>query len=418
MRPIPQYFWPASRCGRLLVLFCAGSILLALTVAFVDHPLAYLLRVKAVSLFSGEPDVALDFEREPAARPVLASGTAKTPMIVMDPCVISDAEGFHLFFTSFFCHTPEGLSPFWKAEFGEQFDIQKLTTGIAYAFSADRGMNWRVRPSPLLLPVGDSWDNFRVETASAVVKGGVLHLFYCADGKQRPARYQIGEASLALGGETLREALLVHGRTPSRGRATPVLAGITDRSSFRNNVQEPSALYFEGRFELYFVGLQFSEPGEAVDHPGQTLRRVGLGRALLDDSLKLIEVSDKPLTDLANIIEVKRTDDRLVLFTTLAGEGKAHRRERIGYQTSRDGRSWSRPKEVVSSRPMGFDSWGCMAPTIVQEADRWVLFYTALENSRERPKERWGIPLGRDGWLFGTLGRAESIAPEGAANPR
>jgi len=330
---------------------------------------------------------------------------------VMDPCVISDAEGFHLFFTSFFCDTPDGLSPFWKAEFGEQFDTQKLTTGIAYAFSVDRGKNWKVRPSPLLLPVADGWDDFRVETASAVVEDGVLHLFYCADRKQRPARYQVGEASLALEGETLRETLLVQGRTPSRGRATPVLAGITDRSSFRNNVQEPSALYFRGRFELYFVGLQLSEPGEAFDHPGQTLRRFGLGRALLDDSLNLIEVSDKPLIDMANIIEVKRTDDRLVLFTTLAGEGEAHRRERIGYQTSRDGRSWSRPKEVVSSRPMGFDSWGCMSPTVVQEADRWVLFYTALENSRERPNGRWGMPLGHDGWLFGTLGRAESIAP-------
>ncbi|MHB9080780.1 MAG: hypothetical protein ACYC3X_25165 [Pirellulaceae bacterium] len=74
-------------------------------------------------------------------RPVLTSGTADTPMIVMDPCVISDADGFHLFFSSFFCDTPNGLSPFWKAEFGEQFDTQKLTTGIAYAFSSDRGKN-------------------------------------------------------------------------------------------------------------------------------------------------------------------------------------------------------------------------------------------------------------------------------------
>jgi len=132
---------------------------------------------------------------------------------------------------------------------------------------------------------------------------------------------------------------------------------------------------------------------------------------VMDDSLNLIEISDKPLTDLANIIEVQRNGDRLVLFSTLPGEGEAHRRERIGYQTSRDGRSWSRPKAVVSSLPAGFDSWGCMSPTVVQEADRWVLFYTALDHSRERPGERWGMPMGRDGWLFGTLGRAESIAP-------
>ena len=162
-----------------MVLFCALLMLLALTVAFVDHPVAYVLRVRAVSWFSALPDVALDFERERSDRPVLESGTADTPMIVMDPCVISDAEGFHLFFSSFFCDTPQGPSPFWKAEFGEQFDTRKLTTGIAYAFSANRGKNWTVRPSPLLLPVADGWDDFRVETASAVVEDGVLHLFYC-----------------------------------------------------------------------------------------------------------------------------------------------------------------------------------------------------------------------------------------------
>jgi predicted GH43/DUF377 family glycosyl hydrolase len=385
--------------------------MLALTVAFLDHPLAYVLRVKAAWLFSADPDVALTFVREPSDRPVLTSGTVDTPMIVMDPCVIADADGFHLFFSSFFCDALDGLSPFWRVEFGAQFDAQKLTTGIAYAFSADRGMSWEVRPTPLLLPVADGWDDFRVETPSAVVVDDILHLFYCADQKHRPARYQIGEASLALNGETLREALYVHEKTPSRGRTTPVVAGITDKSSFRNNVQEPSVLYFDGRFELYFVGLQFSEPNETVDHPGQLMRRVGLGRAVLDRSLNLIEVSDKPLIDLANIIEVKRTDDRLFLFTTMAGEGSAHRRERIGYHTSRNGRTWSRVREVVSSLPSGFDSWGCMSPTVVHEADRWVLFYTALENLDTRPDERWGLPLGNDGWLFGTLGRAESSGP-------
>src|SRR5271166_1096083 len=108
MRLISRFLWPASRRGRLLLGFCAGSVLLALTVAFVDHPVAYLVRVKAVSLLAGEPDVALAFKREPADRTVLTSGTPETPMIVMDPCVIADAEGFHLFFTSFFCDTRAG----------------------------------------------------------------------------------------------------------------------------------------------------------------------------------------------------------------------------------------------------------------------------------------------------------------------
>ncbi|MGQ0636577.1 MAG: hypothetical protein ACT4QC_18340 [Planctomycetaceae bacterium] len=412
MRHFPNLFSSGFRYKRRL-LVCAGLTGFALIVAVVDHPWLFVLRAKAASFVADDPDVALDFKRDPADRPVLSSGTAETPMIAMDPCVISDAEGWHMFFSSFFCDTPQGPSAFWKPEFGEQFDTMKLPTGIAYAFSADRGQNWTVRPTPLLLPVAVGWDDFRVETANALVKDGVLHLFYCADSKRKLTRYQIGEVSLALAGKTLREALLEQGRSPSRSREIPLLAGITDRSSFRNNVQEPSVLYADGRFELYFVGLEWSLPAEAVRAPGQALRRAGLGRAVLDDSLNVLEISDEPLLelDLVNIIEVKRTDAGLVLFMTLKGQGKAHRGEKIGYRTSRDGRSWSPSKVLITPSVAGYDSWGCMSPTVVQEADRWVLFYTALENAQERPDGRWGMSLGRDGWLFGTLGRAESVAP-------
>jgi hypothetical protein len=261
------------------------------------------------------------------------------------------------------------------------------------------------------MPVPAGWDDFRVETANALVKDDVLHLFYCADSKKLRTRYQVGEASLKLAGETLREALLVQGRSPSRSRETPLLAGITDRPAFRNNVQEPSALHAREGIELYFVGIEWSQPAEAVGVPGQALRRVGMGRALLDDSLNVLEVSDQPLLDLANIIEVKRTDDGLIVFTTIAGAGKAHRGDTIGYYTSRDGRHWSRSKAILSPRAAGFDSWACMSPTVVQDEDRWVLFYTGLEHVKERPAGRWGMSMGPGGWLFATLGRAESIAP-------
>jgi hypothetical protein len=264
------------------------------------------------------------------------------------------------------------------------------------------------------MPAAGGWDDYRVETASALLKGATMHLFYCADRKQMLGRYQIGEVSLALDGRTLREALLVEGKSPKRNRATPVLAGVTDRSSFRNNVQEPSALYAHGRFELYFVGLKLSRPDEAIGGPWQSIRRVGLGRALMDGALNVIDVSDSPLVDLANIIEVKRMDDRLVLFTTLGGTGQAHQGDRIGYHTSRDGRHWSGPRELIAPLAAGFDSWGCMSPTVVQEADRWVLFYTGLEHSFERPRQRWGMSMGSNGWLFGTLGRAEAMAPGSA----
>ena len=336
-RLIRPFTW-RRRFLFLLAGIVAGVSLLVLCSA---QPLAYLLRVRIRSLLAGEPEISLDFVRDPSDEPVLGSGTAMTPMIVMDACVLPDADGLHLFFSTFFCRTATGLSPFWTPETGPQFDPRTLTTGIAYAFSADHGKTWTVRPKPVLLPVSEGWDDYRVETASAVVAEDTLYLFYCADGKSKPARYQIGAASLPLNRASLLETLLVREKSPRRVRTTPILSGVTERSSFLNNTQEPSVLHHQGRFELYFVGIQFSQPADAADASGQTMRRVGLGRALVDKSLHLIEVTERPLLDLANIVEIKRDGERLLLFTTLAGEGSAHRGESIGYHTSRDGRSWS-----------------------------------------------------------------------------
>jgi hypothetical protein len=380
-------------------------------VAQRGHLLLYVLRVKTQLLFAEEPALDLTFTREPADRPVLSSGTTDSPMIVMDPCVIKDHEGYHLFFSSFCCDTPRGPTIVWQPRLGERLDASQLTTAIAYAFSSDQGRRWSIRHSPIFLPGDSGWDDFRVETASALVRNGILHLFYSADQKQRAGRYQIGEASLRLGAGTLRENLLVQEKQLVRGRSTPVLAGITSASSFRNNVQEPSALVSDDRFEIYFVGLQFSLASKPLDYPGQQLRRVGLGRAFLDGSLEVVEVSQTPLLDLANIIEVQRSTQSMVLFLTLPGEGDAHRGERIGYCTSRDGLTWSRPRTLVQSPPAGFDSWGCMSPTVVQESDQWTLFYTALENVGQPTAHRWGLSIGSGGSLFGTLGRAVCPMP-------
>ena len=117
---------------RLLFLLAGMVAVVSLLILYSAHPLAYVLRVRLGSLLAGEPEISLDFVRDPSDQPVLGSGTAVTPMIVMDACVLSDADGLHLFFSTFFCRTETGLSPFWTAETGPQFDPRTLTTGIAY----------------------------------------------------------------------------------------------------------------------------------------------------------------------------------------------------------------------------------------------------------------------------------------------
>ena len=161
MSGLARLIRPFTWRRRLLFLLAGMVAVVSLLILYSAHPLAYGLRVRLGSLLAGEPEISLDFVRDPSDQPVLGSGTAVTPMIVMDACVLSDADGLHLFFSTFFCRTETGLSPFWTAETGPQFDPRTLTTGIAYAFSADRGRTWTVRPKPVLLPVSEGWDDYR-----------------------------------------------------------------------------------------------------------------------------------------------------------------------------------------------------------------------------------------------------------------
>lgn len=394
------------RIGALLVLVVV-CLLVAMAAFSLDPRFLYALRVQATDWLAPEPSVSLEFRRTPAERPSLGSGAFDTPMMVMDPCVITDQEGQHLFFSTVYCETENGLSPFWRPENGEQFDIRKLVTGISYAFSENRGESWTVRKKPLLLPAKKGWDDYRVETATAIVHDHTLHLFYCADGKELPARYQIGEVSLKLTNQSLRQTLQDESVTLARRRDSPLLAANYRKSSFHNNLQEPSVLFRKGRFELYFVGLQLTRPADSMEAPGQDMSRIGMGRAILDDNLKVLEISAAPVVDLANIIEVKPSGNELIAFTTLAATGPAHQGERIGYRTSKDGINWSRAREVLAPRAGQFDNWGCMSGTVVKDKDGWVLYYTALEHQSSRPASRWAIALGPSSWLFSTLGRAE-----------
>lgn len=388
--------------------FCAICLFVAIVTFYVSPRFVYALRVQAAELIAEEPSVSLHFRREPELAPSLGSGTSVAPMMVMDPCILADHEGHHLFYSTVFCQTDDGLTQFWRPEYGEQFNIKKLVTGISYAFSADRGNSWVIRKSPLLLPTSNGWDNYRVETAAALVRDNVLHLFYCADNKQLPARYQIGEVSLRLKAQPLSKTLLDESLALTRQRESPLLAADYRKTSFRNNIQEPSVVFRNGRFEVYFVGIQLTHPSDEMESLGQDISRIGMGRAILDKDLKLIEITSKPLVELANIIEVKALGDVLIAFTTLAASGPAHQGERIGYRTSRDGSHWSQVREVLTPRSGHFDNWACMSATFVEDQGDLVMYYTALEHSTARPNSRWAIAIGPDSWLFSTLGRAES----------
>ena len=359
------------------------------------------------------------FARLPTEAPTISSGTFGWPIMVFDPGVYADAEGYHLFFTTPFCRRDGTRSYSWDPAHPLDCDIIDALGSIAYAFSADRGRTWMFRRTPVVLPPTSGFDSAKIETAHVFRVGDTLYLTYSADGdrggRKLPSRYQIGIAKLELRGRSVRDALMDPSQRFER-RPTPWLSFDLTPGRFDNNVQEPSVVVRDGRIELYYIGLGLSLPEEPIDAPGQAIESVALGRAEYDLGLHLLSRSRAPLTDFVNLTEVRYFDGRYHMFASTLVGGEFHRDEEISYATSSDGLVWS-PETVILSlrkRP-GWDAWGMMAPTVAVEDDRVVLFYTAYEAARHRcfpvPKNgRFGMPVaGGSKCLFATLGRAVSL---------
>ncbi|MGQ0637097.1 MAG: hypothetical protein ACT4QC_21015 [Planctomycetaceae bacterium] len=357
------------------------------------------------------PPPNVQFQASPRDSAVIYSGTASTPMFIIDPCVIKDDEGYHLFFSSLFCKTPLGLSASWDFDLPYEGNIGKLVTGLTYAFSPDQGLTWEIRNSPILAPSESEWENFRIETANAIVHDGTLHLFYCADGgrggKPFLARYQLGAVSMALNGKSIRKNLLEEERVFERTRTEPLLPYVLDEASYMNNIQEPTVIRNGDHFELYFTGLTWKLPGEPAGVPGQGITRIATGRAILDDSLAVKEVREIAMPAPINTIEVRGGHGKYYMFGSMPNPKSKW--GLIVYLTSEDGVRWSAPVTVLEGLPgTSFADNGAMCPTAVVEADRLVLFYAGMHVSPQRPADRWGAEAAPGQFLFVSLGRAES----------
>ena len=88
----------------------------------------------------------LAFRRVPLDRPVIDSGTSGRPVLVMDPMVLADAEGYHLFYSTLFCRSDGRVCFSWDSLAGKADPAGLLVSAIGYAFSADKGITWQFRP--------------------------------------------------------------------------------------------------------------------------------------------------------------------------------------------------------------------------------------------------------------------------------
>ena len=347
-----------------------------------------------------------------------------------DPCVIKDEEGYHAFFTNLYFKKNGRYWISFDPQNQNEFEMNDFRGTVAYAFSNDQGLTWMLRKTPCVLPGPEAWHDDDLETPSVLKDGDRLVLFYSAlgsrNGKKFLFRYQIGAATLELGGKTISEKLLDESVQFTKIRK-PVLPYNTSIVHHDNNTQEPSFALKDGQFELFYIGLTLKKPDQQIPGvSGQGIKKVALYKAVLDKDLNLVRAADDALINGANITEVHYRDGTYQVFSTKSPPwyadypGKAeglddfHYNESITYYHSVDGKSWSNARTILEKGPENsFDNWGIMAPTVVFEKDRVVMFYTAWQVGNQTmtplpPDGRYGMRRGQQKTIWGTLGRAEA----------
>ena len=336
----------------------------------------------------------LAFRRDPLDRPVIDSGTPGRPILVMDPMVLADPEGYHLFYSTLFCECDGRRCFSWDSLAGKTDPVGPLVSAIGYAFSADKGLTWQFRSTPVFVPGENDWEKHKVETAFVVREEGQLLLFYSAlgyhGGRLLDNRFQLGVSRFPLAGRGIRQSLLNTEETFARMRTTPLVPCCLTETSFLNNVQEPSVVCRDGRFEVYFLGIALALADQTPDAKGQRFVNIGLGRAVFDKSFRQIERTDKPLLKGVNMPEVTFHDGRYWLFSTGFGWGwgSVHKREFLQLSSSDDGVHWEKPRAILGPRQeQTFDNWALVAPTLVREQGQWLLFYSAFGASPAESSE-------------------------------
>ncbi|AQQ71378.1 hypothetical protein SMSP2_01751 [Limihaloglobus sulfuriphilus] len=371
-----------------------------------------------------------EFKKNPDDRPVISSGSNGRPTFMSDPVVIKDKEGYHAFFSNFYIKKNGQYWISFDPQNQDAYKMDDFVGSIAYAFSSDQGLSWTLRQTPCLMPGPQAWCDDVLETPSVIKDGDRLVMFYSAlgsrNGRKFLSRYQIGGATLKLNGKTIREKLLDESIQFTKIKQ-PVVPHNTSIIHHDNNTQEPSVVLKDGRFELFYIGLTLQKPDEQIPGvPGQGIKKVALYKAVFDKDLNLILAADDALINGANITEVHYHDGAYHVFSTQSpswfsnypgkaeGLDKFHYDESITYYHSAEGQSWSKPQTILEKgTENSFDSWGIMAPTVVFENDRLVMFYTAwqLGNQTMTPLPadgRYGLRRGQEQTIWGTMGRAEA----------
>lgn len=195
----------------------------------------------------------------------------------------------------------------------------------------------------------------------------------------------------------------------------PLIPG-SSLGHFDMNTQEPSIIYRNGNFEVYYVGLEFNKDiplDNLQDLAG--LLGVDLGKAVFDRDYNLISRTPTLLLKGINTIEVNEFNSKDCMFYTTFGDNDGvHGGEEIAYRISNDqGKTWSDETIILSKgNDYPFNNRSVLASTVFNDGKDLYMFYTASEVGDidicySAPQERWGVPINNESQCnYLTLGRA------------
>jgi len=142
-----------------------------------------------------------------------------------------------------------------------------------------------------------------------------------------------------------------------------------------NNVQEPSVVFRDNIFELYYIGLGFALPDQGLDAPSQQITSINFMRATFDRDMKSVSLTaSSPGWPLREHAEVHYLDGCTSAFTPLPVRQKTTNfimARSSGNATSDDGITWDDAGIILEpGTEEDFDNWGIMAPTVSFQPDQ------------------------------------------------
>ncbi len=277
---------------------------------------------------------------------------------------------------------PDGSTAHWKSDpfvmkedgvykmwFGYNADGTK--TQIGYATSFD-GIDWTVRQLPAL-PLGadGEWDDEDVETPFITFANGNYHMYYCARGEPEGGEWS-PEVTYRIGHATSSDGLIW---TKDPNNPVLDLGGPGDWDELVS--AEPSVVYKDGEFELFYVGGYL----EGVE--GSEVLVLELGLATSTDGSSWTRYAGNPVIVSAadNVYApfVLYNGSGYELWYTGGPKGDPYFPEGpFWYYTSNDGRSWTKAEQTALDKGSAgdWDSSGIFGPTVLIEGDKEKMWYS------------------------------------------